>query len=364
MKISIVGTRGVPAKYGGFETFAEKLASRLCEKNEVLVVGELSNKGEIKKVSTINLNFDKSSNPILYYHKSIAKSIEWGAQKIIVCGVGGIFSVIFFKNKAEFFINPDGLEFRRNKWSLFKRIIIYSQYIATSIFAEHIICDSRAIQKYFSKAFFRNRNSYVAEYGALIPNLKINPEINSILDKKINRILKSGNFYLVVARLEPENNIKLIIEGYILSNSKKSLLIIGNKSTGYFKNDVEKYSSNSIIFCDGIYDQVLLSKFRKNCFCHIHGHSVGGTNPSLLEAMAHSCIILSHDNIFNRDTIGLKIPNLYFKDKKSLSESIKWTEKENNAEIISEIKKLMLERIKTKFNWEIITNKYLKILKK
>ena len=361
MKISIVGTRGVPAKYGGFETFAEKLASRLCEKNEVLVVGELSNKGEIKKVSTINLNFDKSSNPILYYHKSIAKSIEWGAQKIIVCGVGGIFSVIFFKNKAEFFINPDGLEFRRKKWSLFKRSVIFVLYILTSIFGKHIICDSKAIQKYFSNVFLRYKNTYVAEYGAVIPKI----ENEKIDNKKLNnKILTKGSFYLAVARLEPENNIKLIIEGYVLSNTKKPLLIIGNRNSTYFIKELSKYSNEMIIFIDGVYDQSLLSYYRLNCFSHIHGHSVGGTNPSLLEAMAHNSIILSHDNPFNRDTIGYNFDKLFFKDKKELAKSISWLEDKNNAKKILEIKNLMLERIKTKFNWEIITNKYLKILKK
>lgn len=353
----------MPAKYGGFETFAEKLASRLCENDEVLVVGELSNKGDLNKVTTFNLNFNKSSNPLLYYHNSILKSIEWGAEKIIVCGVGGIFSVIFFRKKAQFYINPDGLEFRRKKWSFIKRILIYIQYILTSIFAEHIICDSKAIQKFFSKAFFRNRNSHVAEYGAQIPELKFNSKKDYNLPKKINDILKNADFYLVVARLEPENNIKLIIEGYIHSRSKKPLLIIGNKNTPYFNKKLKSFSNDQIIFVDGVYNQELLSLFRLKCFCHIHGHSVGGTNPSLLEAMAHSCIILSHDNFFNRDTIGLKISNLYFKDAKSLSKSIKWTEKESNSDKISEIKKLMLERIKTNYNWELITNKYLKILK-
>jgi rhamnosyltransferase len=356
MKISIVGSRGIPALYGGYETFCQQIYPELESLYfEVLIIGEKSNDINTNiKLPVKYLDFDKSDNPIRYYHESIKESIDWGAEKIILCGVGGILSTIYFRNKADFYINPDGIEFKRSKWEIHKRLFIYLQYVLCAIFAEHIICDSPGIKQYFKKYLFRYRNLHIAEYGT---------ELNKIKTNKLESlsIEIDQDYYLIVSRLEPENNVKIMIEGYLESNSEKKLLIVGNTDTMYYQKYLKIYSKfKNVVFLGGVYNSTDLKILRKNAFVHLHGHSVGGTNPSLLEAMGSKNVILAHDNDFNKAI--LENSGYYFRNVESLKLLIKKIE-ETDTSWLKKISKSNYEKARDIYSWKNIGLKYSKILK-
>ena len=176
MNIAIVGSKGIPAKHGGYETFAEKVSYLFKIKHDVLVVGDNSNfysKNHINGIHIINSSFSKSKNPILFYHDSLKIAYNWGANLSIMCGIGGVFSTQFFaSSKMRIFVNPDGLGFNRDKWVWWKKIGLISQFIYASLFSDYIICDSIGIKNFFQKKLYRKKNIFVVEYGTDLNNQK------------------------------------------------------------------------------------------------------------------------------------------------------------------------------------------------
>lgn len=359
MRIAIIGTRGIPANHGGFETFAQEISYEWSEQgHEVIVVGDESNNINHKKylkAHTINSKYSKPNNPLLFYYESYKLASSWGAEIIVCCGVGGtIFSRLFQSRHRIIFNNPDGLGFLRDKYSLLKKIIFKSQYLLSAITEKFLICDSEGIKKYYEQKLFKNKGLFVAEYGT-VENQYLN------LDKKdFSRYfpsLNQGEYYLVVSRLEPENNLINIINGYNRSKSKKPLIIVGNLNTTHSKKLILLKNKN-ILFLGGIYNKEKLQILRANAFAYLHGHSVGGTNPSLLEAMGSRNLCICHKNIFNEAVV--RDNGFYFENPIQLSEVINKIERDNPEEI-NNLKEKTLKIAKTEYSWAIIANKYLNI---
>lgn len=360
MKIAIVGSKGIPANYGGYETFAEEISMILKTDNEILVVGDKSNdyeKEQLNGVSTINSKYLKSKNPIRFYHQSLAIAKSWNADACIMCGIGGVFSIPFYyRSKMKIFVNPDGLGFKREKWPWWKKKALFIQFLFGAYFAEYLICDSLAIRQFFNEKFRRTKNLFVAEYGSRVNNCELTNKSKVLKDFK----LQKNKYYLVVSRIEPENNVKEIIEGYLKSPQLFPLIIVGNTNTRHSKKLLELKSKN-VRFFGGIYDKDKLSVLRFCCKAYFHGHSVGGTNPSLLEAMGSNNLIIAHDNTFNREVLHnkayffregiLEIPGILNKIESSDFES-------DNLMF----KKECLLRIQSYYNWENISKKYISIL--
>ena len=170
--------------------------------------------------------------------------------------------------------------------------------------------------------------------------------------------LESNGYYLLVARLEPENNISMVIEGYLASkeNRRRPLVVVGKTNTSYGKELVAEYGKESgVRFVGGIYDFKKLNSIRHFSFTYFHGHSVGGTNPSLLEAMASGCFILAHDNIFNRAV--LKENALYYEDSRAVTallDSIDSYSKNQKKAFITN----NLEEISQEYSWEKLVDKH------
>jgi len=190
----------------------------------------------------------------------------------------------------------------------------------------------------------------VIEYGANVNN----DECDDKILKKYN--LTINNFYLIVARLEPENNIETIVSGFMDSNSEKKLVVVGDKLKTNYCDKLMKNQDERIKFVGGIYNKYELLNIRKGCFAYFHGHSVGGTNPSLLEAMAAGNYIIAHDNIFNREVTDNLVA--YFSVAEDIKTIIESFEKQSEYEI-KKTKELMLKRINNYYNWDRITNKYI-----
>ncbi len=357
MKIAIIGSRGIPASYGGFETFAEKISEIIADAgHDISVIGEkgnasgLTHKGSVKIIES---TYKKSKNPLLFYFNSL-KLAKNAFDVVIVCGVGGALFYPFFKFKNQLLItNVDGLEHLRGKYSFIQRMFVrVSQSMVVS--RKHkLIADSKAVGDFWLNSRHVPQGSMtVIAYGA-----------ERVLAFDEETLIKYGlirdSYYLVIARLVPENHILEIVEGFLMSNSQKKLVIVGGlQKTNYLKKVREK-SNSKIIFTDAIYSKLHCDSLRIGAVAYIHGHSVGGTNPALLEAMSASCVCICHDNIFNREVTATQ--QLYFTSASELSQRIIDVENMAHGEL-KKFKESASTRIEQNYTWKIIGDQYLRLL--
>ena len=211
-----------------------------------------------------------------------------------------------------FTTNMDGLENKRSKFNpMVRRFLDWEEKMAVK-YSHYLIADNMGIHDYYKEKY--GKESKFLAYGA-----DIHDDFNT---EYLNEFgLKPEEYYILIARLEPENNITMAIEGYLHSkeNSSRPLIIVGKTNTPHGKELVAKYGNEkNVKFIGGIYDFKKLNSIRHFSRAYFHGHSVGGTNPSLLEAMASGCFILAHDNIFNRTV--LKRNALYYSSTKKVTE--------------------------------------------
>lgn len=355
IKLTIIGARGLPAKYGGFETFVEKLAIGLSNDNyRIKVICDKDHEitTTYKNIILKSSAFAKSKNPILFYLDSIIRSLK-DSDIILSCGSGGgYFALLPRLFGIKFVTNPDGLGYKRDKWSSHIKIALKSLFYSTAKFSEYLVYDSFGIRDLFQKEFKRSKKSVVIEYGS---------EINSNIIKKSqifikSKKLKKHDYHLVVSRLEPENNVDTIIKGYIKSKQIKPLVIVGNiQSTKYVDELLNISYSQNIIFLGGVYNKEHLQELRYNTFSYWHGHSVGGTNPSLLEAMGSKNLCICHDNIFNREVTENN--SKFFTDQVDVKNIFLEIEDKEFDEFQT-LREAVYSRVVDYYNWNSIINKY------
>ncbi len=359
IKLGIIGTRGIPAKYGGFETFAQELSPLLVKKGfQVTVYCDQSElplpPKSFRDVSLFYISTTKTKNPLLYYLLSVWHSLK-REDVILVAGTGGsLFYVINIFFRKIIITNVDGVESVRDKWSSFKKAFIKLTEIVAVNHSTHIIADSKGITNYLHVTYPNLDKAKLStiEYGAYINNAFD----QTILDKYG---LKKGDYYLVVSRLEPENNIKMIIDGYKLSHSSKPLIIVGDFVSADYAALIQKEKNEKIRLLGGIYNPEELAVIRYSAFAYIHGHSVGGTNPSLLEALGSGNIAICHDNPFNREVTDNK--QLYFSQPSDLKKRLEDLEQFNEADILK-LQSDATARIANYYTWGNIANKYTALL--
>lgn len=304
-KVAIIGTQGVPAKYGGFESLVENLLGENCPEDVVYTVfcsgkdmpERLTHyKGATLKYVPLKANGIQS---VPYDIVSMCKVLR-GYDVILVLGVSGcLFLPIFHKlNSKKLIINIDGMEYKRNKWNRFvKKILKMSEAMAVR-YADVIITDNKAIREYVEMEY--GKNSRLIAYGGDHVVRKL-PE--GFTESTLGRYgLKKGDYAIAVCRIEPENNCEMVLEAF--SKSDKRLIYIGNWDHNAYSQELrKKYSGyENIQMLDAIYDLDVLYALRSNAGIYVHGHSAGGTNPSLVEAMFFGIPIVSYDVVFNRAT--------------------------------------------------------------
>ena len=240
--------------------------------------------------------------------------------------------------------NMDGMEFHRTKYGKLTRIFLqYAEYLVVR-HSNYLITDAIGMQNYLIKKYKVN-STYIA-YGAIIPE--------NFHEKLIEKYgLKKFGYYLIIARFEPENNIEMIIKGFMLSNSEIPLVIVGNTHTPYGKMLTQTYHHRLVIFAGYIFNDHTLNSLRYFSLAYFHGHSVGGTNPSLLEAMASQAFICANDNIFNREVLGRNA--YYFKNKEDVCSFLK---KVSDKTLFQEMVDSNLETLKVRYNWKLIVISY------
>tara|TARA_B100000767_G_scaffold274813_1_gene309051 strand:+ start:740 stop:1843 length:1104 start_codon:yes stop_codon:yes gene_type:complete len=358
MKIAFIGSRGIPANYGGFETFVEEVAVGLSENYnfDVMVVGDIHQKeqfnsiGEYKGVKIIYSRYSKAEQTIKFYLDSMLKA--WNSDVIYSCGVGNAFFLfipLFFGKK--FVTNPDGIGWKRLKWSNNGKKILEFMFYLSARLSPFIVTDSVGIESVFREKFGRNKNIQTIEYGAYL-NQTIGDNSDNVRAVLNKYKLVSNKYHLVVSRLEPENNLKKIIEGYIINKNQYPLIIIGNlQDTNYVKG-LLKIKNENVYFVGGIYNKYELEVVRSNAFSYFHGHSVGGTNPSLLEAMASKNICVCHDNEFNKGVVSDS--GFYFNTIQDIADIIKVIERND----YSHYGNAVFEKVNNYFNWVNIVKLY------
>lgn len=360
MKIAILGTKGIPNNYGGFEQFAENISVVLVRLGHQVTVynphfhsyNELTFKGvQIKKIFSPEKQIGASAN-FIYDFLCLKDALNKDFDIILECGYhSNAPSYYLIRNKhcPVLITNMDGLEWKRSKWGKATKWLIKKLELLAIKKSDYLISDNIGIQQYYRKEY--GVDSFYIAYGA---DLVLEYSV-SFLDKYS---LKPGEYLLLIARLEPENNIELILDSYTKSELNYPFLVIGNCETKYGRFLRNKFVDNRVRFIGGIYDMPLLNSLRKYALGYFHGHSVGGTNPSLLEAMASQAFIIAHDNEFNKCV--LQSNALYFSNVVELSEMI------NELPNYSSIQRdEMIDRncdlIRTNYSWEYIAKEYEKV---
>ena len=353
MKIGILGTRGIPNAYGGFEQFAEHLSIGLLERGHEVFVYNSSlhpyKDKEWKNVKIIHCrdleNKIGTAGQFVYDLNCIRDARKRDLD--ILLHLGYTSDSVWHRmwpEKAINIVNMDGLEWKRSKYNKFtRRFLKWAESLAAKN-AHTMIADSPDMQTYLLNTYGR-RPIYIP-YGADIfskPNV-------SIL-KKYD--LQPHQYFLVISRMEPENNIELIIKGYLASNRPYPLFIIGNITNQFGRHITTTYKDAGVKFSDAIYDQAELDNLRYHCSLYFHGHSVGGTNPSLLEAMACGCRIAAHDNQFNKAVLQNETD--YFPSENDVTAII---DTPKSLSTINQWKKINIEKIRTIYNQEKIIDEY------
>lgn len=355
MKIGIIGTRGIPNHYGGFEQFAEHLATYLVkEKCEVYVYN--SSNHPYKNSSYKGVNIVHCIDPeaktgtigqFIYDFNCILDTRKRDLDIILQLGYtsSSIWSFLFPK-KPLIITNMDGLEWKRSKYTFFvRRFLKYAESLAVK-YSDFLVSDSKGIKDYIDNKY-KKQSKYIAYGSEIVSNVD-----ESILKKFT---IDKYAYNMLIARIEPENNIETILDGVVESKTKTPFLVVGNYSNNKFGKRIKKKYKDSynIIFLGSIYNNKELNSLRHFCNLYFHGHSVGGTNPSLLEAMGSGNFIIAHNNIFNKAV--LKENAYYFYDYKDVAFYIKTKSKISETEKINK----NTDKIKNEFDINKINASYL-----
>lgn len=350
-KIAIIGTNGVPSKYGGFETLVEYLVEYLSERYEITVYCSLT-KEESKKSNYKGAKLeyiDYSANgmqSIVFDIISIYKTYKQYDKVLILGSSGCIILPLFYKFKDRFIFNFGGLDWQRSKWNFLTRKFLKLSESLGIKYSKYIISDNKGIQEYIENEY--KKDSYLITYGGDQVN-KIEIK-NSDFDKY--PFLKN-EYVFTVARIQPDNNIEMLLDAFDME-SKRPFIFVGNwnKSEYGLKTKKKYISSPNIVLLDAIYDQNELNLLRSNCKVYVHGHSAGGTNPALVEAMNLGLPIIAFNSIFNKYTTNFEAD--YFSDSQELKEKLNVIANEKLGKVGGK----MLQIAKHNYTWEKIANEY------
>lgn len=357
MKLAIIGTRGYPIVYGGFETFAKEISERLVAQDvEVHIYCQKNLFSERpKRLNGIYLHYmptikSKTLNQLIHSFFSIVHATFGKADVILVLNLAaGPMGWIPKLTRKKTMINVDGLEWLRPKWKGLGGLYFkMAARMATRIY-DLIITDADAMRHVYLKEF--GADSKVIAYGAP-PYSQANPDLLRDYD------LTDREYYLIVGRLIPDNNADLIIQAFLTSGSNKKLVVVGDVPyQDKYAQDLKGMASNELKFVGYINDSQTLMAFYQGCFAYFHGHQYGGTNPAMLKAMSNNCAILALNTVFNREMLDNGRFGLLFENNaQSIVETI--TKLENDKELVINMRKTVSLGLTDKYNWDAVTEKY------
>ena len=373
--VFIIGSRGLPAQYGGFETFVDQLVSHQVSPDIQYHVACLSNDQayqhfDYKGVDCFTIKAPKlgPARVIAYDMMAINYALKvikkQGIEQPIFYVLGntiGAFVAPFarkiHKMGGQFYINPDGLEWKRAKWAKpIQAYLKYSEKIMTR-HADLVISDNPGIESYIKEAYPWSKTTYIA-YGTDLSPTRLTRQDRKVRELYQKWQTKEKNYYLILGRFVPENNYETAIREFMASSTKRDLVIICNhEGNPYFEELRTRTGFDQdprVKFVGTVYDQDLLKYIRKEAFAYIHGHEVGGTNPGLLEALAQTDLNLVLGVSFNQ-TVAKDTAQYWTKETGNLAHLI---DQVDPLEDVSEWGQLAKANMKQNFTWEKIVGEY------
>lgn len=356
MKIGILGTRGIPNAYGGFEQCAQHLALGLSRKGHAVYVYNSTDhpykKSDWKGINIIHCKDWESrigtAGQFIYDYNCLKDARKRRFDILLQLGYtsNSLWYRLWPKDTINI-VNMDGLEWKRSKYNWPTQRFLKKAEQWAALRGDILIADSLGIQDYLRKEY--QKDSIYIAYGAEIFQ---DPDPSVLSEWNLSPI----EYFLVVARMEPENNAEMIIQGFLQSKRRHPLILVGSTHNSYGKYLTSKYKSSEVQFPGAIYTAKKINNLRYYSRLYFHGHSVGGTNPSLLEAMACSCTIAAHENAFNKAILTDNA--FYFSRAENIRNIINLPV--DNA-IIHHRKEINLEKIKILYNWDRIVDEYEKV---
>lgn len=356
MKIAITGTRGIPNNYGGFEQFTENLSIGLAKKGHQVVVYNPHyhsyRRKEFEGVKILRTwlpeNLFGAAANYIYDLRSIRNALKGKVDIILQCGYASasfFYPLINFR-KTRLITHMDGMEWRRPKWNKVTREIIGLSEKIAARYSHHIVCDHINIARYYRLKY--SRSPEVIPYGAWSEK-----EYDGNIPCGFG--LAPGHYLLLIARFEPENNIRMIIKGWEEAETDLPLVIVGNYNSGFGRKIYREYfQKDNIVFLGGVYNQSLLNNLRHSAKAIFHGHSAGGTNPSLLEAMAAGVPVLAHKNQFNCSILGDNA--IYYRSSSDIKGIL--PELDKLMETAEQMVNNNLQKVKMHYCWDSVVDQY------
>ena len=352
-KIAVIGIQGVPAKYGGFESLVDNIIGENCSDGVKYTVfcSAKDMKERLSEYKGCELKYVSLSangvQSIPYDVISMCKALR-GYDVMLILGVSGCLFLPFVKlfSKAKVIVNIDGLEHRRDKWGRLAKWLLRTLEAMAVRWADVIVADNKGIQDYVSDTY--SKHSEMIAYGGD----HVLREIDVDRESEILNVygVREGDYAVSICRIEPENNCHITLEAF--KNCGKNLIFVGNWSRNDYGRELkEKYAvCENIKLVESVYDLDVLYVLRKNAGWYMHGHSAGGTNPSLVEAMFFGRPIVAYDVVYNRETTGGKA--LYFKTSEDICELL------SREDLNCEDLRLLAEE---RYKWSYIAKAYEKL---
>ena len=368
--VGIVGARGIN-NYGGYERMLADLVPRLVQKGySVRCSCEKPAGGErIADDTGATLDYFPLEAPAnyafrkafeLFYDFFFVLKYALVCDVIYVLGIyGGAALLVPRLLGREVIVNTDGLEWERSKYNIVERSIIVLFFAVSLILATKIVVDNKELRRFIGAR--HDAKIYYIPYGVTPqrPQQWDATKLGYYISEKLGAgAIEPGKYWLCVSRLEPENNIDLIVKGFAEANPKYPLLVVGDFTSDRYRKHVHEQASNgssaNIHFLGAIYDSEFLWMPRQHCLAYIHGHSVGGTNPSLLEAMISKNLIIAHGNPFNKEVCGRFAH--YFSNSTDLHDLV--TSIETSAGEPSEFRSKVYKRAIAAYSWNHVVTAY------
>ncbi|MEO7213479.1 DUF1972 domain-containing protein [Mucilaginibacter sp.] len=354
LRIGILGTRGIPNHYGGFEHISEYVSEGLVKKGHSVTVYNSHN----HPYSAHNWNgvdivhrYDPeyligTAGQFAYDFNCLADARKRNFDVVLLMGYtsSSVWGRLYPKDSA-IITNMDGLEWKRSKYSKpVQRFLKYAEKLAVK-HSQFYIADSRVIKGYLKDKY--HIDSRYIPYGADLFSEQEREQFDKSEAQK-------EDYFLLMARMEPENNIESILEGFNNSTSRKNFKVLGDTGNRFGKYITHKFKNDERIqFKGSIFDNTAVRSLQNNSYLYFHGHSVGGTNPSLLEAMASEALIAAHDNPFNKSVLSSDA--FYFNNAAEVRNLV---ENVQRHDIEKTMVKNNLHKIQYQFNWEKIIDEY------
>jgi glycosyltransferase involved in cell wall biosynthesis len=354
LRIAILGTRGIPNHYGGFEHISEYVSAGLVKRgHSVTVYNSHNHPYQLDTWNGVQIKhcFDPeyligTAGQFVYDMNCLLDARKRKFDVVLIMGYtsSSVWGWMYPK-KSTIITNMDGMEWKRSKYSKpVQKFLKYAEKLAVQ-HSHYYISDSRVIKTYLADKYHID-SSYIP-YGAEVFTDQEREQISPAEAMK-------EDYFLLMARMEPENNIESILEGFNNSNSSKKFKVLGDTGNRFGKYITNKFEKDTRIqFQGGIFNTPKVRQLQNNSYLYFHGHSVGGTNPSLLEAMASEALIAAHNNPFNKSV--LHTDAFYFSDAADVQNLIENVQRKDPEHTMV---KNNLHKIQDQFNWEKVIEQY------